>query len=75
MLKAKQVILNKIKISTKTNILFLDISRYYDSALDTDSVEVLQKLSKDSNKLMYIAFVMGVLILLLSILVHFYKSD
>lgn len=53
---------------------FLDISEYYKSALESESEEVLPKLPTDANKFMYIVGLgVALLVLVLSLLIHFYK--
>ncbi|KAJ8967890.1 hypothetical protein NQ314_002595 [Rhamnusium bicolor] len=51
-----------------------DNTDYYNSALESESEEVLPKLPTDTNKFMYIVGLgVALLVLILSLLIHFYK--
>ncbi|CAH1118005.1 unnamed protein product [Phaedon cochleariae] len=66
-----------IKINGKLTIQDVegqaDISEYQNSTSESDSKEVLTKFSSETNKIMYLALVIALIVLVLALLLHFYQ--
>ncbi|KAG5883048.1 hypothetical protein JTB14_010437 [Gonioctena quinquepunctata] len=66
-----------IKIKGKLEIQDIegqaDITEYCKSGLESDSMEILPKLNPEANKFMYIGLVVALIVLIFSLLLHFFK--